>query len=69
MSKIRMNISVSMDTKQRLQEYARENHTTVSQVITNLIWNTNLKNTYVADQMVFDLDRIRAIAGRPPLSR
>jgi len=69
MSKIRMNISVSRDTKQRLQEYARENHTTVSQVITNLIWNTNLKNTYVADQMVFDLDRIRAIAGRPPLSR
>lgn len=69
MSKIRMNISVSMDTKQRLQEYAKENHTTVSQVITNLIWNTNLKNTYVADQMVFDLDRIRAIAGRPPLSR
>lgn len=68
MSKIRMNISVSMDTKQRLQEYAKENHTTVSQVITNLIWNTNLKNTYVADQMVFDLDRIRAIAGRPPLS-
>jgi macrodomain Ter protein organizer (MatP/YcbG family) len=69
MSKIRMNISVSRDTKQRLQEYAKENHTTVSQVITNLIWNTNLKNTYVADQMVFDLDRIRAIAGRPPLSR
>jgi len=69
MSKIRMNISVSRDTKQRLQEYARENHTTVSQVITNLIWNTNLKNTYVADQMVFDLDRIRAIAGSPPLSR
>lgn len=69
MSKIRMNISVSRDTKQRLQEYAKENHTTVSQVITNLIWNTNLKNTYVANQMVFDLDRIRAIAGRPPLSR
>lgn len=69
MSKIRMNISVSRDTKQRLQEYAKENHTTVSQVITNLIWNTNLKNTYVADQMVFDLDRIRAIAGSPPLSR
>jgi len=64
MSKIRMNISVSRDTKQRLQEYAKENHTTVSQVITNLIWNTNLKNTYVADQMVFDLDRIRAIADK-----
>lgn len=64
MSKIRMNISVSMDTKQRLQEYARENHTTVSQVITNLIWNTNLKNTYVADQMAFDLDRIRATADK-----
>jgi len=55
---------VSRDTKQRLQEYAKENHTTVSQVITNLIWNTNLKNTYVADQMVFDLDRIRAIADK-----
>ena len=64
MSKIRMNISVSRDTKQRLQEYAKENHTTVSQVITNLIWNTNLKNTYVADQMVFDLDRIRATADK-----
>lgn len=64
MSKIRMNISVSMDTKQRLQEYAKENHTTVSQVITNLIWNTNLKNTYVADQMAFDLDRIRATADK-----
>lgn len=64
MSKIRMNISVSRDTKQRLQEYAKENHTTVSQVITNLIWNTNLKNTYVADQMAFDLDRIRATADK-----
>lgn len=59
-----MNISVSRDTKQRLQEYAKENHTTVSQVITNLIWNTNLKNTYVADQMAFDLDRIRATADK-----
>gem|GEM_PF-1668705 len=59
-----MNISVSRDTKQRLQEYARENHTTVSQVITDLIWSTNLKNMYVADQMAFDFDRIRATADK-----
>lgn len=42
-TKIRMNISISEDTRERLQTYAAEHHTTVSQAITDWIWSQPLK--------------------------
>ena len=42
-TKERINISVSRDTKERLQAYADEHHTTMSQAITDWIWNQPLK--------------------------
>ena len=34
-----MNIYISQDTAERLKQYAWENRVTVSQAITNWIWN------------------------------
>ena len=36
--KATMNISISHDTKKRLQDYAEQHHTTISQAITDWIW-------------------------------
>lgn len=43
MAKKRINISVSLDTEKRLKQYASENHTTVSQAITDWIWSMDVK--------------------------
>ncbi len=37
-SKIRVNISITEETAERLKQYAYEHHTTVSQAITDWIW-------------------------------
>lgn len=37
-TKIRVNISVTEETAERLKQYAYEHHTTVSQAITDWIW-------------------------------
>lgn len=41
-TKIRLNLTVAPDTKDRLRAYADERHTTVSQAITDWIWRTPL---------------------------
>lgn len=41
--KIRMNISVSEETAERLRQYAYENHTSVSQAITDWVWKQKVK--------------------------
>lgn len=38
LKKKRVNISIDEATHERLKEYAKSHHTTVSQAITNLIW-------------------------------
>ncbi len=43
MSKVRVNISLSPETHQRLKEYASSKHSTVSQVITDWIWNLDIE--------------------------
>ncbi len=47
-----MNISLSPDTKQRLKLYAIRTHRSVSQVITDWIWNQPMKedNTGVEEK-------------------
>lgn len=37
--KLTMNISISKETKERLQQIARENHMTMSQALTMMIWH------------------------------
>lgn len=51
MRRRRLNISVSEDTYERLRQYADENHTTVSQAITDWIWQAKVKNAQVRGQM------------------
>lgn len=41
--KKRINISLSEDTADRLKQYAWENHTNVSQAITDWIWSVKIK--------------------------
>ena len=38
-----LNLHVRIDTKERLQQYAEENHTTVSQAVTDWIWQQKLR--------------------------
>ena len=40
-----INISVSRDTKERLKEFAAQNHTTISQAITDWIWKEPVHET------------------------
>jgi len=42
-TKIRVNISITEDTAERLKQYAFERHTTVSQAITDWIWREKVK--------------------------
>lgn len=44
MAKVRVNISLDESTLERLKQYAFENHTNVSQAITDLIWKQKVKN-------------------------
>ena len=41
--KATMNISISHDTKKRLQDYAEQHHTTISQAITDWIWRQQVE--------------------------
>lgn len=37
-----MSVSVAPDTRERLEQMAAEYHTNLSQMVTNLVWNTPL---------------------------
>ena len=56
MAKVRVNISLEQDTIEHLKEYAKENHTTVSQVITDLTWKLKVKNPQVKGQQKLNLE-------------
>lgn len=49
-TKIRVNISITEDTAERLKQYAYENHTTVSQAITDWIWGQKVANSNLRGQ-------------------
>ena len=51
MATVRVNISIEEDTHERLKQYAFENHTTVSQAITDWIWNVKVKNEVPRGQL------------------
>lgn len=45
-----MNISVTPDTAERLKQYAWEHHSTVSQAVTDWIWNAKVKHEQIRGQ-------------------
>ncbi len=53
--KIRVNLSLSKDTAERLKQYAWENHKNVSQAVTDWIWNTKVKQEQVRGQSSLNL--------------
>lgn len=48
--KKRVNIYLSIDTIERLKQYAWENHTSVSYAITDWIWHAKVKNDQIPGQ-------------------
>lgn len=48
--KVRVNISITSDTAERLKQYALEHHTNVSQAITNWIWSEKLEGGAASDE-------------------
>jgi len=51
---IRVNISLTPDTLEHLDQYAFEQHKSRSQVITDYVWTLKTKNNVVRNQMHFD---------------
>ena len=47
----RVNISLSTDTLEHLDQYAFENHKSRSQVITDYVWSLKTKNQVLRSQM------------------
>ena len=42
---------IYQDTKERLEMYAWENHSTVSKAVTDLIWNAKVLNSQIRGQL------------------
>ncbi len=51
---VRINISLSEDTLDRLDQYAFEQHKTRSQMITDMVWSAKVKYEQVRGQMNMD---------------
>ena len=51
MQKARICITLDLDTKERLEMYAWENHSTVSKAVTDLIWNAKVRNSQIRGQL------------------
>lgn len=56
MAKERLNLTVSSDTKERLKQYAFEHHKSISQAVTDWIWNTKVKNEQIRGQQHIRID-------------
>lgn len=51
---VRINISLSPDTLERLDQYAFENHSSRSKALTDLVWNAKVKNSQIRGQTSMD---------------
>lgn len=57
MAKQRVNITLDADTKERLEQYAFENHLgSISAAITDLAWKAKVKNSQVRGQTMLPVD-------------
>lgn len=54
-NKKRVNIYIAEDTAERLKQYAWEQHTNVSQLITDWIWHTKVKYDQIRGQQRLDV--------------
>ena len=57
MQKARICITLDQDTKERLEMYAWENHSTVSKAVTDLIWNAKVRNSQIRGQLSMEAVR------------
>ena len=48
--KVRINISVTDDTAERLKQYAYEHHKTVSQAVTDWTWSASVSYSQIRGQ-------------------
>lgn len=53
--KVRVNISVTPDTAERLKQYAYEHHKTVSQAVTDWIWSAHVSYSQIRGQEKLNL--------------
>lgn len=51
---VRINISITCDTLDRLDQYAFENHSSRSKAITDLVWKAHVKNAQLRGQISLD---------------
>ena len=57
MQKARICITLDQDTKERLEMYAWENHSTVSKAVTDLIWGAKVRNSQIRGQLSMEAVR------------
>ena len=53
MAKEKLNLSLDEDIKEKLAQYAEEQHTTISQAVTDWILTLKVRNPQVRGQMLF----------------
>ena len=54
MKKVRICVTLDQDTKERLENYAWENHSTVSKAVTDLVWAAKVRNSQLRGQLSLD---------------
>lgn len=59
MAKTKVNLSLDADTAERLKQYAWENHKTVSQAVTDLIWAQKVQYAQIRGQITIDAGMAR----------
>ena len=59
MAKVKKLLSLDADTCERLEKYAKENHTSVSQAVTDWIWKQEVSDVNKDDKVVNANDRCR----------
>ena len=57
MQKARICITLDLDTKERLEMYAWENHSTISKAVTDLVWAAKVRNSQIRGQLSLDVAR------------
>lgn len=56
-TKCKLNLSVDNETRDRLQQYAYDHHTTVSQAITDWIWTQKVSDSKPLSELEEEVER------------
>ena len=57
MDKKKLNLSLDVDTIERLRQYAWEQHSSMSKAVTDLIWGAKVKNAQIRGQTTLEMRR------------